>query len=169
MRVVRLRRRDARGWFEQHAHAFTAYANQDISADIWWQRRVEANWGLISRREEAIPFAMKMLSSPNPDIREDGAGVLAELGRDERVVDELLRALDKETEHQPRDAMIHALGQLKSRHAIPFLAEVIRDPETDGDTRWDAADALGKIVGHRFDRQPEPISAARHWLEDHGF
>lgn len=165
---MRLRRRDARSWFEQHAHAFTAYASQDISAESWWKQRVEATWGLISRREEAIPFAMKMLISPNPDIREDGAGVLAELGRDGRVVDGLLNALDKETEDQPRDVMISALGQLRSPKAIPLLGDVIRNPETDGDTRWTAVEALGKIVHRRFEQQPEPISAAQRWLDDHG-
>jgi HEAT repeat protein len=64
--------------------------------------------------------------------------------------------------------MISALGQLRSRKAIPFLGDVIRNPEADGDTRWTAVEALGKIVHRQFEQQPEPISAAQRWLDDHG-
>ncbi len=165
----RIRRRDAKAWFDQHAKAFAAYDAEEIDVDTWWKRRVDANWGLISRRDEAVPYAMEMLRSGNPDIREDGAGVLAELGRNEEVIDALLGALQTEDEDQPRDAMIEALGRLKNRRAIPYLAQLIKDPETDGDTRWTGAGALGRIVRRRFDRQGDPVRAALAWLDANGF
>ena len=83
-----LRRRDAKAWFERHAEAFAAYDAGRMSVNRYWKRRVQANWGLIARGGEAVPFALEMLRSRNPDIREDGAGVLAALGQDEGVVDE---------------------------------------------------------------------------------
>src|SRR4051794_18064855 len=163
-----MRRRDAKAWFEQHAEAFAAYDAGQMGVDRYWKRRVQASWGLIARGDEAIPFALEMLRSRNPDIREDGAGVLAALGQEEGVVDELLRALQTETEDQPRDVIIEALGRLKNRRAIPQLAQIIRDSEADGDTRSDAADALGRIVRRRFDQKPDPVRAASHWLDTHG-
>jgi hypothetical protein len=85
------------------------------------------------------------------------------------VIDALLGALEAEVEDQPRDAMIEALGHLKTRRAIPYLAHVIRNADTDGDTRWSAVEALGRIVRRRFDRQPDAFNAALGWLDSHGF
>jgi HEAT repeats len=166
---MRFRRRDAGAWFEQHAKAFQDRNAGRIEADKWWNRRVQATWGLIGRRDEAVPFATRMLQSRNPDIREDGAGILAALGRDEKTVDAVLSALRVETEHEPRDAMIAALGSWKDRRAIPLLAEVVRDETADGDTRWGAAEALGRIAGSRFHKESDPIAAAARWLEAEGF
>jgi HEAT repeat protein len=131
---MRIRRQDAKAWFDQHAEAFAAYNADEIDVDTWWKRRVQADRGLIRRGHEAVPFAVEMLHNRNPDIREDGAGVLAALGDDEGVIDELLGALEAEVEDQPRDAMIEALGHLKNRRAIPYLAHVIRNADTDGDS-----------------------------------
>ena len=131
---MRIRRRDAKAWFDQHAEAFAAYEADEIDVDTWWKRRVQADRVLIRQGHEAVPFAVEMLHSRTPDIREDGAGVLAALGDDEGVIDELLGALEAEVEDQPRDATIEALGHLKNRRAIPYLAHVIRNAGTDGDT-----------------------------------
>jgi HEAT repeat protein len=167
--LMRIRRRDAKAWFDQHAEAFAAYDADEIDVDTWWKRRVQADRGLIRQGHEAVPFAVEMLHSRIPDIREDGAGVLAALGDDEGVIDELLGALEAEVEDQPRDATIEALGHLKNRRAIPYLAHVIRNAGTDGDTRWSAVEALGRIVRRRFDRQPDAFNAALGWLDSHGF
>jgi HEAT repeat protein len=166
---MRIRRRDAKAWFDQHAEAFAAYEADEIDVDTWWKRRVQADRGLIRRGNEAVPIAVEMLHSRNPDTREDGAGVLAALGEDEGVIDALLGALEAEVEEQPRDAMIEALGRLKNRRAIPYLAQVIRNANSDGDTRWGAVEALGRIVRLRFDRQPDAFGTALAWLDSHGF
>src|SRR5262245_25495270 len=52
-----------------------------------FRKRVHGTWGLISKGAEAIPHALTMLKSPNPDIREDGAGILGALGKEEGVVE----------------------------------------------------------------------------------
>ena len=76
-------------------------------------------------------------------------------------------ALENETQDQARDAVVLALGALRSREAIPALARLIRTAETDGDTRRCAVESLGRIVGRRFDRQTDPEAAAVNWLEKH--
>lgn len=164
-----LRRRDAEAWFEEHAAAFAEREKDRISAEEWWDRRVDATWGLIARGAEAVPFAIKMLESSNPDIREDGAGILAEIGRDESAVDAVLDALRRETEHQPRDVLVSALGRMKSPRAIPPLAAMLRSPKTDSDTRANVVDALGQLARRRFDREADPAGAALVWLEKKGY
>ena len=163
-----LRRRRAQDWSEQYAAAMSDFGTGKIDAQTWWKLRVEANWGLISRGSEAIPFATKMLESGDADTREDGAGVLAEIGKDEASIDLLIASLQSESENQPRDAIVQALGHLKSKRAIPSLALLVRDPGTDGDTRQTAIVALGMIVGRRFERRPNPETEASAWLRQHG-
>ena len=148
-----MRRRDAKQWYELLIRAYADYfENETISVNKWWKTRVAAERGLISCGAEAIPCAVELLANRDPEIREDGAAVLGALGEDERVVDALLSALEREDEK-----------------AIPFLATTIRDSETDGDTRFTAIQSLGQIARRRFDRQPEPEAAALEWLEAHGY
>lgn len=99
--------------------------------------------------------------------REDGAAILAELGEDETVVDKLIERLNSENDTAARDSMILALGRLKNKKAVPLLAKIIRDPVTDGDTKWTAVESLGLIVRKRFLKQVEPVSAAVAWLDSH--
>jgi HEAT repeat protein len=162
-------RRSAKEWYELLTRAYADRDNATISVNKWWKTRVAAERGLISCGIDAIPYAVELLDSRDPDIREDGAAVLAALGDNELVVDALLRALEKETEDQPRDMLIIGLGQLRNKKAIPFLAMTIRDPDTDGDTRFTAIQSLGQIARRRFDRSAEPEAAAVEWLDAHGY
>ena len=162
-------RRDANAWFEEHAAAFAERNEGHISAEKWWNRRVDATWGLIACGAEAAPFAIAMLERSNPDVREDGAGILAEIGRDERALDAVLDALHRETEHQPRDVLVSALGRMKNPRAIPSLAAMLRSPQTDRDTCANVVDALGRLARRRFDRDDDPAGAAIAWLEKKGY
>src|SRR5215213_4661012 len=132
-------RRGAKEWHELLTRAYEDYFESGtISVNKWWKTRVAAERGLISCGVDAIPYAVELLDNRNPDIREDGAAVLAALRMHEQVVDALLRALDNETEDQPRDMLIIGLGRLRNTKAVPFLAATIRDRGTDGDTRFTA-------------------------------
>jgi hypothetical protein len=135
----------------------------------WWNRRVMAEWGLIARGAESIPYALKLLSSREPDNRSAGSAALSEIGKQPGVVQSMIGALDLETEIEARDTMIQSLGRLKDRDAIPKLAEIIRASDKDGDTRWTAIEALGVIVRRRFLKLPDPAAAAAEWLEKHGY
>ena len=132
-----------------------------------YHQRVEATWGLIAKGSAAIPFALEMLKSKYADTREDAGGILGELGGDESVVTDLLAQLEQESDNQARDSIILALGQLRSRAAIPTLHAIISNTEEDGDTRWTAIESLGRIVRRRFLKQADPEQAAMDWLAKH--
>ena len=95
--------------------------------ELQFKRRVHAQWGLIAKGAEAAPYALSLLQRSEPEAREDGASILGELGKDNGFVDALLESLRSETELEAKDSMIITLGSLKSRKAIPALAEIIRD------------------------------------------
>jgi hypothetical protein len=135
--------------------------------ELQFARRVHAQWGLIAKGVEAAPYALSLLQRSEPEAREDGASLLAELGKDNGVVDALLESLRAETELEARDSMIITLGTLKSRKAIPALAAIIRDSTQDHDTRWTAVESLGTIVRRRFTDKEDPIEAALDWLTKH--
>src|SRR5450631_2128920 len=100
-----------------------------------FQKRAMASWGLIAKGEESIPYLLAMMRSTSPESREDAAGALGWLGRTHSgLVERLISALGSETSDQARDSIIAALGELRSKDAIPALAVVIRDEQADGDT-----------------------------------
>ena len=135
--------------------------------ELSFKRRVHALWGLIAKGAEAAPYALSLLQRSEPEAREDGPTILAELGQDDGVVDALLASLKSETDQTAIDAMIITLGELKNRKAIPALAGVIRDEAQDRDTRWTAAESLGRIVRRRFADTGNPLEAALAWLAKH--
>jgi HEAT repeat protein len=142
---------------------------QDISeVERAESRGVNAQWGLIAKGADAIPYALRLLASKEPQAREDAAGIFAVLGRQTGIVDHLLKALERETDQTARDSLVLALGQLRARKAIPVLARIIQDPAAEGDNRWNAVESLGLIVRRRFIRQPDPVNAALEWLASHG-
>ena len=142
-------------------------AAQTGDATEAYRQRVEATWGLIAKGADAIPFALEMLKSKYADAREDAGGILGELGGDETVVTDLLAQLERESDNQARDSIILALGQLRSRKAIPTLHAIISNTEEDGDTRCTAIESLGRIVRRRFLKQGDPEQAAKDWLAKH--
>ena len=134
--------------------------------ELAFKRRVHAQWGLIAKGAEAAPYALSLLQRPEPEAREDGASILAELGKDDGVVNALLESLKSEKDTTATDSIILTLGRLKSRKAIPALANVIQDA-ADHDTRWTAVESLGTIVRRRFLDAEDPIAAAITWLKKH--
>ena len=141
---------------------------EKLMAGKAYSRMVDAQWGLIARGAEAIPFAIRLLRSKDRDEKEMGASVFCGLQMGERapeVLQHIIAALRNETDRLVIDSLISALGHLKSRDAIPVLAKFIRDEKEDGDTRWEAAVSLGKIVHKRFDKDGKnAIEGATAWL-----
>jgi HEAT repeat protein len=138
-------------------------------ANLQFDLRIHAVNGLVAKGIAALPVALRMLSSKEPDSREDGAEILAGLGDQPAVVDHLLNALERETDEEAKTSIIASLGHLRTKRAIPALARIIRDPEGDGETRWNAVESLGLIVRKRFVGKPEPIRLAIEWLESQGY
>lgn len=153
--------------YEQHLGALQGKKGVGYEIELAFTRRVHAMWGLIAKGAAAAPYALSLLRHSEPEAREDGPAILAELGKDEGVVDLLLESLKAETDATAKDSLILAVGRLKSRKVIPVLAAIIRDEAVDADTRWTAVESLGVIVRKRFLKQEKPIQAAIAWLESH--
>ena len=151
-------------YYTQSAEYYAAMHARAIAPGGTFAERSHGSWGLIAKGKEAIPHALAMLASAEPDAREDGAGILAEVGKGADVVQSVLAALAAETDVEARDSLIQALGGLRNRAAIPALAAVIDDEEADGDTRWTAVESLGRIIRRRFLDKPDPVAAARAWI-----
>jgi len=154
--------------YEQYLGALKGKKGACYEPELAFSRRVHAMWGLIAKGAAAAPFALSLLSHSEPEAREDGPAILAEIGKDENVVDQLIRTLQSETDTEARDSLILALGRLKNRKAVPALAAIIRNEAEDGDTRWTAVESLGYVVRKRFLKQVNPVQAALAWLDNHG-
>jgi hypothetical protein len=115
-----------------------------------WKQRVHGTWGLSVKGEEALPFLLTLIRHPNPDAREDGYFLLGELKSNAGISEQLFVCLQNEKDLVAKSAVIDALGKCRYRPAIPALANLILDKEVDIDTRWNAADSLGSILGDDF-------------------
>jgi hypothetical protein len=159
---------------ERYGYGRLWYAGRDAIVDsidqelnVEYSRRVDSQWALGLSGAAAVPYALDMLKARDSTVREDGAGVLAMLGEQEEVVSALLETLSTETDLQVIDTVVYALGEMRAKAALPAIAQLVRNSETDGDTRWGAASALGRIVRRRFDRKEDPVVAAIEWLDAH--
>lgn len=146
--------------------------------DLVYKCHLTAEWGLIYAGNEAIPYALTMLESPVPEMRASGASILSEVGKDGGVISEIIAAFDRELAKsadgesnahpgETLDSMLIAIGNIKSKKAIPSLATFLRDTSANVDSRYVAAESLGKIVRKRFDKNSDPIAEALIWLEKH--
>jgi len=162
------RRRGPEHWFLLHAASVADMDAGRISGSEAFDRRAKAQWGLIACGTEAVPYALRMLASPDADVREDAGGVLGAIGRQPEVVDAVLDALETENDQQTRDSLVLALGQLGDHRAVPRLAALIRSNATDEDTRFTAVQSLGRLARQHFDRRDEPVAAALEWLDKRG-
>lgn len=147
-------------YYERHRRAI---------ADGDFEARAMASWGLIARGSASLPFLKAMLTSESPDTREDAAGAYGWLAQHEpTVVDELITAVRAEGDVTARDSMVMALGALKDKRALPVLAELLRDPLTDGDSQSLVIEALGRVARRRFDKKPDPLDAALDYVTAQG-
>ena len=153
--------------YERHLGTLQGKKGPGYEIELAFSRRVNGVWGLIAKGTAAARYALSLLQRSEPEAREDGAAILAELGGDDGVVDNLLETLRTEKDTTARDSLIAALGQIKNRRAVPVLAAIIRGESADGDTRWTAVESLGLIVRKRFLKQADPVKAAKDWLDKH--
>jgi hypothetical protein len=164
---------DLRSFRKNAEHYNTLYLQwlQHRSSDpkLAFAERVQGQWGLIAQGAGAIPYAMAMLRSSTPDVREDAAGILEYLGRNAEILGALAEALRTESDPQAKDSILLALGSTRSPECIPVIAGVILDPKVDGDTAFTATAALAKIIRRNFLGESDPIGAAKAWLRAHGW
>jgi hypothetical protein len=159
-----------------------------INQETWrafrprYNEYVRALNALGNRGPEVRDWARGLLVHPGSDARESGAWLLGALGSKgqlgeavEAVIDELAALIDRPFEEdfpkegQAIDAAIMALGKIGLPDGVPILRHVLFSTriEHQGDTQWEAARVLGKLVGESFLKTDDPVSAARAWLLEH--
>ena len=140
---------------------------------------VEAQNELVKRGPETRTWARGLLTHPDYDAREFGAFLLGKLSRrgllgseEAAVVEEFgtltRRPVEEDNkELQAVDSAIGTLGAIGNPTGIAFLRDVLLsgDPDLSGDSQWNAAEALGQLIGQSFMDSPDPIAASRSWLE----
>ena len=136
---------------------------------------------LANRGPEIRDWCRGLLTHPDYDARESGAFLLGQLGKrrqlgdaEAAVVAQLGALTQRPVEEdgkelQAVDAAIGALAAIRHPAGIPFLRAVLfaEDEWLAGDSQWNAADALGKLVGQPFMKAADPVEAARAWLQAH--
>ena len=127
---------------------------------------MHGEWGLLAKGQDALPFLLTLIRHPNPDAREDSSFLLGKLKLSDDISGQLLRCLQNEKDLVVLSAIMESLGKLRYRPAIPALASFILDKNTDIDTRWNAIDSLGRIVGEEFS-EPGKVQKAEAWLSAH--
>jgi HEAT repeat protein len=158
-------RRSAADWYERYKRAWETLENGPLHAvDRAYDSRVWATWGLIAHARDALPFALEMARSKNPEVRADATSVFEAVRDDPVAVQALLEMVEAGGDPEPVDSAIDALGRMRVREAIPALAEIVRDPAADGDTRHGAAWSLLQIVGRASRR--DPVERALAWLDE---
>jgi hypothetical protein len=143
---------------------------------------VRAVNALGNRGPEVRDWARRLLVHAEYDARETGAWLLGELGRKgqlgdmvETVVDELAILIDRPFDDDPPKeaqaitAAVMALARVGYPKGISILRRLLFSTtrEHDGDLQWDAALALGLLLGEPFHQAKEPIEAARAWFQTH--
>jgi hypothetical protein len=101
--------------YEQHLGALQGKTGPGYEIELAFSRGVHGMWGLIAKGAAAASYALNLLGRPVPEAREDGATILAELGKNQAVVHKLIETLNSESDITARDSIILALGRLKNR------------------------------------------------------
>ncbi len=149
---------------------------------VRYNEYVRALNALGNRGPEVRDWARGLLVHPEYDARESGAWLLGALGSQgqlgeavESVIDELAALIDRPFEDDfPKEAQainvaIMALGRIGDPKGVPILRRVLFSARREhrGDTQWEAARVLGKLVGESFTNASDPVSAARDWFLKH--
>ena len=152
-----------------------------IHSNESYGRYVSAITDLANRGPEIRDWCRDLLIHPDYDARETGAFLLGQLGNrrllgdaEKAVVAELgaltMRPVEEDCkELQAIDSAISALAEIGDRDGIRFLRKALftEDEWLTGDTRWNAAYALEKLVGESFTTSPNPVEVAKAWLLAH--
>lgn len=114
------------------------------------QRRLTAKvLGSIGEKaDSAIPALTRVLDDPRSDVQCAAASALYEIGYEkDKQLDFIMRKLNEEKDGKYLPGIVESLGQIgrPARAAIPVLAELTRDAESD--VSFYAMDAIEKIGG----------------------
>jgi hypothetical protein len=131
------------------------------------------------RGPEVRDWARRLLAHPDYLARETGAWLLGELGErgelgdvTEAAIGELAALINRPFEKDPPkeapaiDLAVGCLGKIGGPRAVEVIRQVLfsKKQEHQGDTQWEAAGALEKLVGEPFSEAEDRVKAARDWL-----
>jgi hypothetical protein len=133
------------------------------------------------RGPEIRDWARLRLKHPDYEAREMAAwwiGQLGARGQLEGVVEEVIGELrvlvnrpvgEENKERQAIGAAVTAIGKIGHPSGVAVLRDVLFSTEWyhRDDTKWNAAEGLGKLVGCPFMGEPDPVRAAQEWLRSH--
>jgi hypothetical protein len=94
---------------------------------------VHAQWGLIARGADSIPYALRLLQHSIPEARAAGASTLQEVGGVPEATDTLLRALQVEADDEARTAIVETLAKTGSSAALEALQRLRAETTNDAD------------------------------------
>lgn len=147
---------------------------------VGYNEYVSAINELGKRGMEIWSWAVARIHHSEYDAREQAAWLIGELGARGELKEQLDQAIgelswlatrqwgDETKEVQANTAAVMALAKIADYRAVPALREILTSSYwADDDLSWDAADALGQIVGENFMEQESPEAAARDWLDSH--
>lgn len=169
----------------------TSLSSQDLMAicDRHWIPGKTIGYGdfvaayneLATRGPEIRDWCRGLLTHPDYDARGCGAFLLGQLGKrrqlgeaEAAVVKELGALTQRPVEDDCKeleavDTAITALTDIGHPAGIPFLRAVLcsDDEWLSGDSQWEAAHSLARLVGEPFEETPDPVAAALAWLSIH--
>lgn len=135
---------------------------------------------LSARGPEILDWACSRLAHVEYDAREQTAYLIGEVAKGhplgdrlDTVVDALCQLAIRPVSLDPKEAQsnhaaVMALGKIGDRKAVSALRHVLTSAEWEGhDIQWDAAEALGNVVGEPFTDDENSILSAREWLNSH--
>ena len=160
---------DLRRFRKSAAHYYAIHHALWTSDNPDWSQRAPAQWGLIARGRESVPYVQKMIASADSEERADGISILSAIaGGDPGVATQLVEMLRTESDTEMRDTLIVSLRSIKAREAIPVLGAIVADQHDDYDTRHLAADALARLTRQPFHKADEPVATAAQWWAENG-
>jgi len=137
---------------QQKKHAFKTAAVIPADAKIWIQKLSQPE--PIERRNAAIriaygkwpaavPYLIRTLSDPEPDVRRACVQALGTIGEKKQSPIALKKLLREEKSPAVRMTLLETLGQLRVENAIPEFKKAVSDPNTqirtaalDGLSQW---------------------------------
>jgi hypothetical protein len=155
----------------QEQESYEPYENYQIAVNA-----------LGSRGPAVRDWARKILSHRDYCARETGAWLLGELGEGGElgdttgtVITELERLINRPFDEDPPkeataiDLAIAALAKIGDPRGVRVIRQVLfsKKLEHEGDTQWEAVDALEKLTGESFSESNNRLEAARKWLQAH--
>jgi hypothetical protein len=139
----------------------------DKSSDLRLRRSIAEGLAGIATRKE-LPFFVSLLPG-HSSMLEDQIRVFAVLGIGKSGGDEAVLALvSAQASPNPEVRVVHALGNTRSRAAVPVLIDMYATEEIRNDVCWALSNLTHYIWCHGAGTVPETQAKWKKWWKNHG-